>query len=151
MKNEVSGKRSPRWAFMSPMTLRDAEGNVYLERLRILDTPLFGVYIHHITAEDPDRDLHNHPWPFLSIVLSGHYIEEITREPHADVWKTELEAHKRGSIHKFSLAWAHRIRSVDDGTWTLIIRGRRRPNWGFFIAPGHLVPWRVYHDVLTVE
>lgn len=40
------------------------------------DNRLFGAYLHHIDRPDPGFDLHDHPWPFVSIILRGGYTEE---------------------------------------------------------------------------
>jgi hypothetical protein len=42
---------------------------------RAINTRFGGVKLHHILRSDDDRDLHDHPWSFLSIVLKGGYWE----------------------------------------------------------------------------
>lgn len=34
------------------------------------------VFLHHFHASDGERALHNHPWPGLSLILRGGYVEE---------------------------------------------------------------------------
>lgn len=49
----------------------------YLERYYLCT--VFGVcmYLHRFVGSDPDRGLHDHPWPWaVALVLSGFYIEE---------------------------------------------------------------------------
>jgi hypothetical protein len=53
----------------------------YLVRLRIVQTPWFGIYLHDIHEDDGDRDPHNHPWSFLSFVLRGYYTERVYPDP----------------------------------------------------------------------
>jgi hypothetical protein len=50
------------------------ETRPYLIRWAI-NTPFGGVKLHHILRSDEDRDCHDHPWSFLSIVLRGGYWE----------------------------------------------------------------------------
>lgn len=50
------------------------DGRTFLRR-RGVDARLFGVLLHRIDAPDPGLDLHDHPWPFVSIVLRGGYTE----------------------------------------------------------------------------
>ena len=39
----------------------------------------FNVFIHKILKSDDDKDLHDHPWDFFHLILSGGYWEEIPR------------------------------------------------------------------------
>jgi len=64
----MSGKRSPRWAFMQGFQVAQ-NGRPYLDRLRVLQTPWFSVLLHRIHEPDLDRDPHDHPWPFVSLIL----------------------------------------------------------------------------------
>ena len=47
----------------------------YLARWRLLRTPWFCLYLHRFLAPD-DACMHDHPWAFTSIVISGGYWEE---------------------------------------------------------------------------
>lgn len=49
--------------------------SVYMRRWRFLNTPWFGIRLHHIIRSDYDRELHDHPFTFLSIILRGGYTE----------------------------------------------------------------------------
>jgi hypothetical protein len=60
--------------FAKKQIIRNDDGDVYMVR-RAFNTPLGGVKLHHILRSDDDRDLHDHPWSFLSIVLKGGYWE----------------------------------------------------------------------------
>lgn len=142
---KVSGQRSPRWAFMARMTIPCENGLKYLTRLRIIQTPWFGVYLHNLYEPDADRDMHDHPWEFISIILRGGYTEIVNPIPH--VMDTPAYNFKRRwnrwSWHKMSTDKAHRILSVDDGTISLILVGRRKRSWGFYTPEGW-VDWREY-------
>jgi hypothetical protein len=54
--------------------IRSDDGQPYLIRWAI-NTPLLGIKLHHILRSDEDRDLHDHPWSFLSVILWGGYWE----------------------------------------------------------------------------
>lgn len=56
------------------MRLGDDSGRVYLERYVILKTRFGGVYLHRFRQPDAD-EVHDHPWPSMSIILSGAYRE----------------------------------------------------------------------------
>lgn len=46
-----------------------------LIRWVLFRVPAFGVYLHNMRRSDYDRALHDHPWPFVSLVLRGGYWE----------------------------------------------------------------------------
>jgi hypothetical protein len=117
-------------------------GNPMLERWRLLQTPWFGLYVHHIYREDLDRVPHDHPWVFTSLVLRGGYIEEYRAD--ARVNRNDVRrAHARWSVHRFPLQAAHRIISVLPGTTTLVWVGPKVRTWGFYDG-WDWVPWGDY-------
>lgn len=111
---------SKNWALLRRFDIADEKtGEVYLRRWYVVATPWFSVLLHKICTPDKDRDLHDHPWSFWSLVLWGGY-EEVLGER------------------------AHRIYMLDRSpTWTLVLTGRRRREWGFHTAAGW-VDWRTY-------
>lgn len=130
-----------RWAFLEGMDI-GAEGDPYLDRLRIVQTPWFGVYLHHIHRADRDRDPHDHPWSFWSMPLCGGYQERVwpdKRDPAH--WVTRERNRFTGAGR--GRRCAHMITSVRGPLWTLVITGPRRAGWGFWVN-GRLVPWRQY-------
>jgi hypothetical protein len=60
--------------FAKKQIIRNDDGVPYMIR-RAINTRFGGVKLHHILRSDDDRDLHDHPWSFLSIVLKGGYWE----------------------------------------------------------------------------
>jgi hypothetical protein len=138
------------WAFCSRFDILDEKtGDLYLRRWRIVQTPWFSIYLHKIASPDKDRDLHDHPWPFASLVLRGGYDERIGVDT-ADAAIAQRPPHtqtvRRGWL---SLAFrratdAHRIvRLHRTPTWTLVLTGPRRRSWGFYTDRGY-VPWTTY-------
>lgn len=152
--NVVVGKRSPRWAFMSKLRIPCSGGLVYLVRLRIIDTPWFGVYLHDIREPDHDYDPHDHPWPFTSIILWGGYTERVYDLYHRFPDPEKSMCSERGadltwglfSRHKMGQWSAHRITSVKPHSVSLILRGKRNGSWGFHTDEGW-VEWDVYKKV----
>lgn len=123
------------------LTLRH-DGRSFLER-RGLDLGPVGVYVHHIAGPDPGLDLHDHPWPFVSLILRGGYVEQVadTREP----WLVRLRKWHRWSVHRMPFTICHRIVQAEPGTWTLIVRGRKSRTWGFYLVDeGRWTPWDHY-------
>lgn len=133
MKGNVTGSRSPAWALWKRMVIRNRFGVPYLERLRIIDTPWFGVYVHHIKGPDPQPDPHDHPWNFTSIVLAGGYTEQVWRRENLNLWRVYSRRWNCLSVHKMRAeGMAHRIMECEPHTLSLIVRGRRRREWGFW-------------------
>ena len=116
------------------------QGRVFLDRWG-LECRWFGVFVHHIAGPDPGVDLHDHPWPFVSLVVRGSYLEEVAdaRNPRS----TTLFGRGRWSVHRMPLTRAHRITLAKQGTWTLVLRGRKQRSWGFY-QPEGFVDWRAY-------
>ena len=137
------------------LRLRRSDGRLYLARSGF-DLKPFGVYLHHITAPDPGPDLHDHPWPFVSIVLKGWYVEERcntniavvvadTAVRNGFLWRGIKTIMRRSfSIKTLRLHEAHMITECHPDTWTLVIRGpkrSRRPGgeyWGFYTPKGYV-------------
>lgn len=143
MNSKVQGQRSPRWAFMRRMTIPCLDGTDYLVRLRVVQTPWFGIYLHDIHKDDSDRAPHNHPWAFLSIVLRGRYLERVYPDPLGLPSFLRTRQHGRFSIHRMGRSSAHRITFATPGLKTLIVTGRRAASWGFF-EDGVYSDWSEY-------
>lgn len=129
-----------RWALFSWFEVPDSDhrDRVYLRRLRVIQTPWFGMYVHWIFLPDRDRALHDHPWPFVSWVIRGGYTERVrTKTSEASrTWS-------RWSAHRMRSRDAHSIDLIEPGTVTLVLVGRRCREWGFWTSRGW-VPWRQY-------
>jgi hypothetical protein len=88
------------------------------------------VYVHQFLHSDNDRALHDHPWPSVSLVLSGSYLEHEIKAGGVPV----LTTRKTGDLIFRSASAAHRIELPDDATpscWTLFITGPKVREWGF--------------------
>lgn len=139
------------WALAHLERIVGLDGAPYLTRLRVVQTPLFGLYLHRLHRGDWDRHLHSHPWAFASVVLRGGYYEElatpvIPREaPEKSCLTLDVEAYRgpgRPRIMRRDVV--HRIVTVEPNTWTLVAVGRRRDDWGFYVPGRGMVPWRTY-------
>jgi hypothetical protein len=145
MTEKVQGGKpgsEKRWAFLEGFDI-GADGDPYLDRLRIIQTPLFGVYLHHIHREDRDQDPHDHPWVFISLVLAGAYMEKVFPDKK-NLAEHELRYHPRWCLAKLGREAAHMITDISpDPLWTLVVTGPRRSDWGFW-REGKFIPWREY-------
>lgn len=147
------GSVNTYWRILSKMRLVREDGIVYLDRLRIIQTPWFGMFLHRMDGPDPGEDLHDHPWPFISIILKGGYVEEFCdireaseRAFNASVdvqgaTRGDLRIWKRWSVHRIPLTTCHRITRLVEPTptWTLVIVGRRSQPWGFYTPDGFVM------------
>lgn len=142
--------------------IRRENGDAYLIRWE-WNNPFFGIKLHHIVGSDDDRDLHDHPWSFLSIILWGGYWEHLTVD---DAWHRSAgplypagyeitgEGHKEtarkwygpGSVLWRPLPWPHRLElPAGKKAWTLVFTGPYRREWGFHTICG-FIPWPRYQQ-----
>lgn len=107
-----------------------------------------GMYLHQILRSDDDRALHNHPWPNISILLRGSYVEVVPKRSRGfREWMTP-HVEKRhllrctGDIVLRRSGAAHRL-VIPAGrpAWSLFIVGPRIRDWGFWCKKG-FVHWR---------
>lgn len=140
----TKGKPSPSWGVWARFLIRCKNGDEYLARLRLVQTPLFGIYLHDIYEPD-DGDPHNHPWPFVSIVLRGAYQETVLPKPKTQPKYIVTKHHRRFSAHFMGRHAAHRVMQLSqEPVKTLILVGpRSKAGWGFFRG-GLYTPWQEY-------
>ncbi len=98
--------------------------------------------LHNILRSDNDRHQHNHPWFFISIILTGGYTEEWT-ERHADYDLERTEWHGPGSILFRKANHFHRVLMPEKETWTFVITFGKKQEWGFRTEKG-FIGWREY-------
>lgn len=141
---------SPRWAFMKRRKI-GTEDDVYLDRVYVVQTPWFGIMFHRIFRPDNQRDLHDHPWSFLSIVLLGWYDEDVIHQcPYPDCAFALCPSSRRVRWFNFKRAEdRHSIRAVSRSPiWTLVFTGPKRRTWGFWVDSGtRWVKWTDYDKV----
>ena len=124
------------------------ENEPYLERyyvfLKDRNRFPFNVFLHKFLKSDPD-DVHDHPWPYATLVLKGGYWEWI---PHFDTVGRKTGEYQvwRGPGH-FRVSKArsfHRIELDPDITaWTLFMPGPKQREWGFMVR-NQWIQWEEY-------
>jgi hypothetical protein len=121
---------SVRWAFMETFEIPDLDRpeRNYLRRLRVVQTPWFGVYLHKFDGPDSRPTLHDHPWNFVSIVLRGGYVERRAYDGR-DHHVRRLNVKRGEGLH-----WIDRLTRTP--SWTLMLVGRRRREWGYVDPDG---------------
>jgi len=124
------------------------ENEPYLERyylfLRERNRFPFNIFLHKFLKSDPD-DVHDHPWPYATLVLKGGYWEWI---PHFDTVGRKTGEYQawRGPGH-FRISKAnsfHRIELDPNITaWTLFMPGPKQRDWGFLVK-NKWIQWEQY-------
>lgn len=91
------------------------------------------LYLHNMRRSDADRELHDHPWWFLSFIIWGGYTEET---------ESGKERIRPGRIIFRPASWRHRVH-LDEGkqSWSLVLTGVKERSWGFWTETG-FVGWR---------
>lgn len=121
-----------RWWLMPRWTLQADERGHLMPKAWM---PV-SIRIHHICRPDHDRDLHDHPFNYRTIILRGGYTEE-------DVFG-RYHVREPGDTAAATAQTFHRIAEVSTGgVWTLFIMGKRVNPWGFLVG-GRKVHWRTY-------
>lgn len=140
-----------RYAFRRPHAhlydrgeLRHQRGALYMGRWhivkagtwqsRVLQLLTRGRYktirLHRICRPDHDRELHNHPFEYLTFILEGFYSEyfEHPRYGAERKYRTLFSGnHARGEHETF-----HRISDVSpNGVWTFFMMSENTETWGF--------------------
>jgi hypothetical protein len=136
-----------RWAAFKRFDIPDMDrpDRTYLRRWRIVETPWFGVKVHHILMTDSDRAHHDHPWSFVSLILRGGYEESIR-----GVAETVRRRRRPGRWHRMPAEGLHRITTLyGRSCWTLVVNGPRRREWGFVEPGSEWVDWRTYTGAVT--
>lgn len=150
---KLRGVDGARWAVFKRLDIPEFENpsQIYLRRWRLLESPWFGVKLHHVLLPDGDRAMHDHPWSFVSLILHGGYSEDIIDKAGRRV----RVCRRVGSLHRLRATGLHRITELHGDCWTLVVNGPRRREWGFvpdasWGEPGKIwVPWRQYIESVT--
>ena len=96
----------------------------YLERFTILKIFNFHIRIHKILSEDKTPYYHNHPFNFMSIILSGGYTEEVLQD---DTVITKI--HNRFHFIFRNKNTYHKIKSIKPNTQTLFFAIGNSKKW----------------------
>lgn len=109
----------------------------YLTRWRILPLKCpVGLYLHWFHRSDGGREMHDHPWSYVSIILwRGYY--EVTPNGRRRFYP--------GMILRRPATHVHRVELVDDNpAITLVMRGRYVREWGFHMPREGWIHFKEY-------
>lgn len=101
-----------------------------------LTTPTheYNLYLHRVTGSDDDRAYHDHPWPNVSLILQGRYIEHT---PVGDFWREPGDTVYRNAE---DLHWLELV--GDEPVWSMFLTGRKIRDWGFRCDDGRWIYWK---------
>jgi hypothetical protein len=102
--------------------------------LRLFRRFSFRIVMHQMFESDDDG-LHDHPWPWASLVLSGGYYEQT---PDGEFWRPpgHLRFRSANAFHRLVLD-----PNLERGCFTLFAMGQRQREWGFLRSDGSWEPW----------
>ena len=120
----------------------------YLERyylfLKERERFPFNVFLHKFLKSDPD-DVHDHPWPYATLILKGGYNEWLPQFDNQGRKIGEIAVWRGpGHFRVCSANSFHRI-ELDPGitAWTLFMPGAKQREWGFLVK-NVWVQWEQY-------
>lgn len=106
-------------------------GDIYLVRYTLWGQRFSGryrVFLHHFLRSDYEGAFHDHPWPFVSIILKGGYWENTVRGRH---WYGPGRILARQADHRHYVELPK-----DKECWTLVFVGQKVRSWGFWCPKG---------------
>ena len=120
----------------------------YLERyylfLKERSSFPFNIFLHKFLKSDPD-DVHDHPWPYATLILKGGYWEWIPEFNAAGEKIGEVRKWRGPGHFRISSATSyHRVELGNDvECWTLFMPGPKQREWGFLVQD-QWVQWEQY-------
>lgn len=117
--------------------------SVYMKRWRFVHTPWFGVRLHNIVRSDKDRELHDHPFTFVSVILAGGYVEETVDGRKVSYRPGQVLVRSADVLHRLDLN-RDQVTGREIPAWTFVIRGPKVRQWGFLTHLGW-VPAFAFH------
>jgi hypothetical protein len=136
-----------RLRFWKVFNLKWADGTIFMIRYTLIKDlaarfPQYpklpdSIKLHRFLRSD--EDMHDHPWPFYSILIWRSYVEETPTGNARRRWLS-VRYHPANYIHKVC---------VEPGreAWTLCLTWKREREWGFWIpAPDGGFEWVQHND-----
>ena len=93
----------------------------------------FNLFLHKFHKGDPG-DVHDHPWPYATLILAGGYYEYTPNFEHGKMISETKHWRRPGHFRICSADSYHRIELKPGVTpWTLFMPGPQRQEWGFLV------------------
>lgn len=114
----------------------------YLERWTVVKIGKLHIRLHDIKRNDATPFLHNHPFHYLSFILSGGYDEKLN---------DKIVTRKRFSFAFRSDKTFHRIISVQPNTKTIFFTWRTKTKWNLQPTDEKVDEWVDYRKGLYIR
>lgn len=108
----------------SRMEAAACTGHPYIERVTLLRSRSFGVYVQRVVGA-PEVQFHDHPWHMVSMVLAGGYVERVLA-PGLVEHERRINWFNRHTPSSF-----HTLVSASKGTWMLVLTRQKLKPRGF--------------------
>lgn len=94
----------------------------------------FNIFLHKFLKSDPDH-VHDHPWPYATLILKGGYYEWIPQFDEQGLLSCEIRKWRGpGHFRTCNPESYHRIELKEGVTpWTLFMPGPQKREWGFLV------------------
>lgn len=94
----------------------------------------FNIFLHHFLKGDPD-DVHDHPWPYATLILKGGYWEWLPQFNKQGQKIGEIAAWRGPGHFRFCRAESYHRIELDPEVqcWTLFMPGPQKREWGFLV------------------
>lgn len=106
-----------------------------------LELPLGSIRVHHFFKSDDVRYLHDHPWWFITLILKGGYVDQT---PEGNELLKPGRIYYRPAHHRHAVI---PVRPEPEGSWSLILTGRPRRFWGFWVKGRFKRSHRFFFDI----
>lgn len=117
---------------------------------RLIQTFGIAARVHNIKRSDEGRDFHDHPWPYLTIILKNGYTEVTPVYKDGMYCGAQRRFYGAGTVLFRRANTFHRLEiAKGQEAWTLFITGRKRQKWGFLVKPEQIKVY--YKDYLGIK
>lgn len=154
----------------------DGEETTYLVRYIVLKSKYLTIFIHRFMRSDAGHP-HDHPWNFLTYIISGsyteHFYDRAKPKPKAwlqkqvngkavqsgvvfgEYWTETLNVRTAGSIayrrandiHQVECDKELTLDEIQDAPYTVCFIGPRIREWGFWVDDVTFKDWREYLNI----
>lgn len=149
-------RRILKWLKLYERSDIEMNGSVYMRRWRFLPDWMPGFRIHEIMRSDEDRELHNHPFGFISIILRGGYREFTENGGSRWYGPGSVVVRPANTFHRIELKTynvlvdrehgASTYKRAERPALTLVFRTRYFQQWGFKMDDGSFVHWKDFTE-----
>lgn len=109
------------------------DGSIYMIRYKLFQTKWARLFLHNFYTSDGDRDFHDHPFHFASVILWPGYKEHTDKGVSRKFPGMLL---LRKAAHRHAVELFKRHDGTEYKTWTLVFLTGKVREWGFHTKDG---------------